>query len=187
MTFFEPSKKFLDWLVKLAAGRPIIDCGCGDGHVTLALSDRGANVIGLDLYARDEWSLERNILLEMDANEFPFPRNAIVLFCRPCHGGWVEQVVRKAKQKAEVILYVGLEKNLEEDLGDYAFKFKAFGRRCGKDEEFAWSMKGVCNDLARWSLIHREYQEPYWAEDGGDRWINIAGGYCPKGSSRLQY
>jgi hypothetical protein len=39
----------------------------------------------------------------------------------------------------------------------------------------------VCNDVARWCLIKRDWQEPYWAEDGGDRWINTAGGYCPKG------
>lgn len=41
----------LDALVALTAplGKPLADLGCGPGHVTSYLADRGANVVGIDL------------------------------------------------------------------------------------------------------------------------------------------
>jgi ubiquinone/menaquinone biosynthesis C-methylase UbiE len=41
----------LDALVALTAplGKPLADLGCGPGHITRYLADRGANVVGIDL------------------------------------------------------------------------------------------------------------------------------------------
>jgi len=39
----------LERVVRLADGGPIIDAGCGPGHVTDFLADLGADVTGLDL------------------------------------------------------------------------------------------------------------------------------------------
>jgi uncharacterized protein len=39
----------LDRVAAHAAGQPVVDAGCGPGHVTAYLAERGADVIGLDL------------------------------------------------------------------------------------------------------------------------------------------
>ena len=44
-------RALLDMLVELAGGELICDIGCGPGHVTSHLADRGAAVVGLDLSA----------------------------------------------------------------------------------------------------------------------------------------
>ena len=42
-------RALLDTMVELAAGQTIADIGCGPGHVTLYLANRGARIVGLDL------------------------------------------------------------------------------------------------------------------------------------------
>jgi uncharacterized protein YceH (UPF0502 family) len=39
----------LDRVLRHAAGRPVVDAGCGPGHVTAYLADRGADVMGIDI------------------------------------------------------------------------------------------------------------------------------------------
>jgi hypothetical protein len=47
----------------------------------------------------------------------------------------------KSEAKAKEILYVGLKKNYDSDLGEYAEDFREIGFGAGKDEEFVWSYK----------------------------------------------
>ena len=179
MKFLFPTKKFLDWLVYMANGRPIIDCGCGEGQVTEELFRRGANVMGLDIRAEIDTQL---MVFRVDATTFSFPAGCIVLFARPCHSDWVERTIKQAKHRADVILYVGFDRNLDDDLGEFAYLFKKIGKNVGKEHEYLWFMRRVNNDLSRWCLVKTPYwPAPSWVEDGDTCWVNLAGGYCPKG------
>lgn len=135
MKFFQPTKKFCDWFVELAAGRPIIEVGCGEGHVGRALRKRGAKVIQIDVRP------QRLTILGMDATKFKYLPNCIVLICRPCHSNWVERTVEAAAPQADLIVYVGLEQNFEYDLGEFVDSFKKVAVNAGAEHESVWQMK----------------------------------------------
>src|SRR3954466_5463020 len=98
MRFFEPSEPFLDWLAAYAGERLTFDVGCGEGHITRALDARGVKVLGIDpafssIESRDIFLACR--VLPMFAEKCSVlqqTERSLVLFCRPCHGGFVERV-----------------------------------------------------------------------------------------------
>ena len=48
-SFFQPNQEMLEWIVKYADGRPIIDCGCGNGEFSIALRKAGQGpIIAMD-------------------------------------------------------------------------------------------------------------------------------------------
>lgn len=127
MIFFRPTKKWIDWLIGYANGRIIVDIGCGEGLLIKKLSEAGYNkVMGVDLLISDELKCDcygKGIhLLEIDTLSSTFNRifssinhNMLFIFCRPCHGWWVEMTINNLPKNADV-LYVGLEENLPRDI-----------------------------------------------------------------------
>jgi len=177
MTFFYPTNRFVDWLVKLAGHRPIIDCGCGEGLLVEKLFRHGAAVLGVDIRRLSEQPL----VVVQDAETFEFPNNSVVLFCRPCHSDWVERTIKVARRSADVILYIGKAENVECDLGDFLPRFKCIGKNVGKEGEYVWQMRRIGNDITRWCLVKTTFwRKPSWMEDLPGYWGNMAGGRCPK-------
>lgn len=133
MIFFHPTNDFIDWLVRYANGRTIVDIGCGEGELLKKLYKyKYTNFIGVDLFVSDVlWDTFRYKgvhLLELDMREstvlkkFPSDKT-LFLFCRPCHGGFVQLALMNLPTHAEV-LYIGKEENLSIDIPDnYTYSF----------------------------------------------------------------
>lgn len=54
---------------------------------------------------------------------------------------FAEQVIERAiERKASTVLYVGLHRNVADDLGDYLPRFKEVAKNVGNDNESIWRM-----------------------------------------------
>ena len=119
MVFFNPTDEFVDWLVDRARDRIVIDVGCGEGALLTRLIDRNVKALGIEIlpYATSDTRLITRIM-PVDAEKcssLQTIENALVLFCRPCHGGFVGRTMCKINPNNEV-LYIGLKKNIMDDL-----------------------------------------------------------------------
>ena len=136
--FFEPTEDFVTYMRNFAEGTPIFDVGAGAGHVTKKLADAGLKVAAIDMHEHAKAVTHVHMA---DGTDFPYTPNSVVMLCRPCHGAFVEQVIEQAtKCGVSVILYVGLERNVEEDLGDSYRRFKVVATEVGKEGESIWRM-----------------------------------------------
>lgn len=134
--FFEPTEAFLTYMKTLDT--PIFDVGAGAGHVTLTLVDAGLKCAAIDMC---EHANQVTNVHMADGTDFPYSPDAVVMLCRPCHGGFAEDVIQQAvTSKASVVLYVGLERNVEDDLGDLLPRFKKVAEDVGQDGEAIWRM-----------------------------------------------
>lgn len=120
--FFNPSAKWIDWLAKYAGDRIVVDVGCGDGHLVQELAKRKVKVLGIDprYIWDDSMSPLFNMILPMEAQKAPVLRtqaNMLVLFCRPCHSGFVQETIDILHPTAEV-LYISKPCNVGEDIVD---------------------------------------------------------------------
>ncbi len=136
-TFFEPTKKFLLWMEKRYPYPIIYDVGAGLGHVTKALQKSGLKALAIDLnYRETEGTLQ---VVIADGESYRYEQDSIVMICRPCHGQFTEQVIEQAYRcNVAATLYIGLERNVQEDLGVYFPKFNWVLSGAGKDGESVW-------------------------------------------------
>jgi SAM-dependent methyltransferase len=120
MKFFEPTAEFLDWLAKYAKGRFVFDVGCGAGHILLELHKLGTKALGIDpvyKYERAPISL-CTCVMPCEAKECALlltNENSLVLFCRPCHNGFVAETIKLLPVSSE-ILYISKPDNVKVDL-----------------------------------------------------------------------
>lgn len=120
MTFFDPEDSFLDWLLKYAKDRIVYDLGCGSAEFLVRIWRRGIRGIGIDKNADtliEDPEVRRRTLCA-DTTEFqPLRRyeNALMLFCRPSHDGWVSKTIYKIHPSCE-ILYISKPGNRHVDL-----------------------------------------------------------------------
>lgn len=122
MRFFEPDSTFLDWLASYAGKRLVFDVGCGDGDLVLELQAKGVKAMGIDpiyLYQRVPTNLS-NCIFPAYAEECGLLRKypALVLFCRPCHSGFVERTLEVLHRDSEAV-YVSKPENVIVDLSSY--------------------------------------------------------------------
>lgn len=136
-TFFKPNKQFAKWLLERFGKKLFIDVGCGDGTLVDMLMRLGGKGMGMDLYYRSIWELKRLKFMqdpkyggmlhfiEDDATTSNYIRDAnpdvfILLFCRPCHGYFVEDTIENAPSGTEVY-YITKPENIDKynDLGSY--------------------------------------------------------------------
>lgn len=121
--FFKPDKEMLLWLKELANERIIVDVGCGKGDLLFDLARVGLTVIGIEPHCdaseiRRKFITEFNEMLHLEKCyvsdsrllKVLTPDNAIILICRPCHGNFVDEVIRANVNKVP-IYYIGLPKN----------------------------------------------------------------------------
>lgn len=130
--FFMPKPKFLASM-QAFKGSLIFDVGAGVGHVSNLLQHDGHTIRAIDCNTRPglEFEVER-----ANAFNFDFPKNSILLFCRPSHGCFVEWTVTHAYNcGVRKFIYVGLGKNKHRDLGKDTNKFKVITRNVGHMRE----------------------------------------------------
>lgn len=140
--FFEPRLKFVNWMMRNYSDTTIFDVGAGVGHVSAKLRSNGLKVIPIDLVPRESPECEVYML---DATEMRYPKDCVVLLARPCHGHFVEGVIRQAFYwKVSAFLYVGLDKNVENDLG-YDHQFKCVAKNVGRAGENLWIVKNIAS------------------------------------------
>lgn len=137
--FFEPNPRFMRWMKRNCSNSIVYDVGAGIGHVAKALTAQNLKVLALDLNYRD-FSGDDFPILIADGEAHQYQPRSIVMLCRPCHGAFVEEVVAQARRcRVSAILYVGLKKNVEVDLGIYWKDFKLRISDVGLEKESIWS------------------------------------------------
>jgi hypothetical protein len=117
-TFFNPRDSFLKWLKKHADGRIVWDVGCGNGVFLKRMHAAGVKVIGVEPEP-DHSGIWRDITLL--SSFFPQKaeecltlhkaKDALILFCRPCHDGFVNRTLPLLDASSE-ILWISLARQL---------------------------------------------------------------------------
>lgn len=141
IVFFNPTEKFFVWFSKQYPDqfRDIYDVGAGLGHTSRLLKDRGYYPKAIDIAPRE---LQEYEVEQADGASYEYHPGSIVLICRPCHGYFPEFVVQQAfESRVTNIIYIGFEKNLENDLGKYSKDFKLAATEVGEDGESLWLCK----------------------------------------------
>ena len=136
--FFEPSKKFLNYMSAQFGNTLVYDVGAGDGYTAKRLNDLGVTTRAIDLSYRDGQKYPVEIA---NAVDYEYLSHSCVMFCRPCHGPWVECAIDQALSRGvTTFLYIGFRKNLRDDLGAYTKRFHNVLRMAGRDRESVWMM-----------------------------------------------
>lgn len=180
--FFMPSEAFLAWAREAARGRDVYDVGAGAGHVALALAQCGVRVHALDL-GRPSPLLMPTIVA--DGGQYTYPRGAVVMLARPCHGAFVSRVLARARATGASVWYVGFEKNLAEDLGDELGQFHKALDGAGTAGEAVWIREDTVGSVGRnqeplLDIVCVDWGVgPLWCEARNGRWYQTSGGYCP--------
>jgi hypothetical protein len=146
MRFFNPLPTFWTWFDKEYKSQekaPIIDCGCGEGHLVKELRQKKYPALGCDpmfeTFGCDDIDLLGAVLC-MPAQNLPMVRNhrSILLVCRPCHSGF-PALLNSIRCPDSRMFYIGLEKNLEFDLDEGTYEL-ASKKVVGEDGEKIWKI-----------------------------------------------
>lgn len=122
IVFFEPLPCFADYLNQLEPQpKVIIDVGAGMGRMSRILTEAGFKCLAIDICERDSTEHE---ILPLDALSFIYPETSLPIMARPCHGHWIEFAIDQAMRTVPMMLYVGLKKNLADDLYGMSKKYK---------------------------------------------------------------
>jgi hypothetical protein len=77
-----------------------------------------------------------------DGGAYKYTAGSVVMLCRPCHGDFPGDVIRRAVEcGASEIWYVGLAKNVANDLYGHRSRFKCALRGAGEDGEDVYVME----------------------------------------------
>jgi len=109
--FCEIDDTLVDIIKEEADGRLIIDCGAGQG----LLGDKVPKVVSLDIMPQ-----QNQKVIQVDCTHYPFDDGMMPLFIRPCHSGFVEDTLLFAMHRVKSALYIGLMKNVDDDLGIFS-------------------------------------------------------------------
>lgn len=117
-TFFDPKPEFMEWLKKLVNDRPVVDVGCGNCRLIRRMHHIGIKAMGIDSQFEYEKHPDMtSCVLACDAEtcstlkDYPM----LVLFCRPCHSGFVADTIENIHPDSE-ILYFSKPANLKTDI-----------------------------------------------------------------------
>lgn len=117
-TFFDPKPEFFPWLKKVAGELPVFDVGCGNGRLIRRLQHYGFKAAGADpLFDPKQHRDLANCVFPKEAERIDWlKRQAMcVLFCRPCHSGFVEDVIQGLHPDS-IVLYFSKPENLRTDI-----------------------------------------------------------------------
>ena len=113
--WFTPTQRFWDWLTEIERrGIKLVDCGTGTGHLLDAALEKGFTCLSaVDCLVYPNQSA---LVIKTDARDIVWSPTKWPLMCRPTHGGWVKEVVRRAHHFGAHAHYIGLTKNYLTDL-----------------------------------------------------------------------
>lgn len=178
--FFVPNDKFLPAIKPLIQRRKVIDCGCGDGHITDLLNQNNIPCVGVDYINFSE----RSDIIKADAITLVTPET-LPLVCRPCAGDWYFDIFIKATHG---ILVMKPEHYVRDvlRLRKKGLKVTLIKKGVGDANESVYyigdDMKDDDAEVFNFALVQIPcWDGPWWVEDkGGNYWHNYAGGMTPK-------
>lgn len=139
LDFFRPNDNFTAWLDDAIHIRynPVFEIGAGCGLALKHMQDCGINSTGLDILNREE----RHTLVQVASQEIihevlkKASSNMVMMICRPCHSGFAQDYFKlHLKFHGRFFAYyIGLEKNVEDDLHDMSYEKVA--ENVGEDGE----------------------------------------------------
>jgi hypothetical protein len=113
----------------------VFECGSGCGDTSREANERGFRFAPVDMYKRDD-QYEKTYI--SPAQILPFEEGKVYMMCRPDHSGWVYTVIEKALAAGAVAIYVGLESNFENDVGELKKHVCEKCENVGEDGESMW-------------------------------------------------
>jgi SAM-dependent methyltransferase len=138
LKFFEPNNKFFELINEYPDYLTFYDIGAGAGHVSRYLNDRKKKVVAIDIFTRD-YSYFPTI--KAFSEYYNYGDDCVLMFCRPCHSYFVEDTISRGIDcGVKQFIYVGLNKNVENDLGIYYDKAIKKATNVGKDNESFWTI-----------------------------------------------
>ena len=148
--FFEPDVDFIDWLIKYANGRTIIDIGAGSLSLSISLYQRGhTNLVAIEpnidlvtiMKAKKQTGPDFKVLHfrsetlpQLFQNKGSY--NPLMIFARPCHGEFVEDTLKLKGDTVEA-LYITIPENIKlyNDLGIFKNKAKIVNHEGSSSED----------------------------------------------------
>lgn len=143
--FFKPDDDMTKFVMSLANGKTIIDVGTGTGHFLDKLRMNGySNYIGVEPHTPHEYMSRKVIhrILPHDINSHHMQSmiekiadKSIVTLCRPCHHPELIISTYLLCERLKLdMYYIGLKKNLRQDLDFYNIKYEAIPHEGSSDE-----------------------------------------------------
>jgi SAM-dependent methyltransferase len=158
LMFFQPNQKMIQWIVKYAAGRLILDIGCGTGRVTMWIQEEGGRIIGCDPAMDYDGIIKRKMEYIEKGRDLPHfmpmkiedmgkffqgqGNKVLLMVARPCHSNFVENTLNMKDADTE-LLYITKPSVMEEydDLGVYKNKAKLIEHEgLSIEQEKVWSI-----------------------------------------------
>jgi hypothetical protein len=113
--FFRPLPRFWEALDEVVPRDvQLVDAGCGRGDLLREAAQVGRALLGIDVSSREGQDPR---VLPLDAIRFKWNKRIWPMMCRPSHDGWAHLTMQAARKAGAGVLYVGLPKNYEVDLG----------------------------------------------------------------------
>lgn len=137
IVFFDPNDTFLCWvrdMVEHGGYGGVVDVGAGCGHLASKLAKMGLRVLAIDNVERESTIFP---VQNLDATTMSYAPTMLPIMARPCHNEWIEDTVKKVfADGVKQFIYVGLEKNFADDLGELmGFKKTFFEWEAGEEGE----------------------------------------------------
>ncbi len=196
--FFVPTVEFVESLKQYAGRRVVLEVGTGDGHLLKAMLDAGMEAYGCDAFKLPDQLTDAQFgrWFPSKAEDWALLKDmaALVVVARPCHGGFVRSVIEAMSPESE-LLYIGLERNVQADLGEYEELASTVGLPLeGTDAEVALSRKTYWpedDEMEEYFLV--QYPPPQnaraWMKKivrrGEDWFVNSVGGGMPVSRSMV--
>jgi hypothetical protein len=137
--FFHPTAHFIRWMKNHHGTQHIYEVGAGVGNLSEMLAEAGLHVTAIDVAPRDQSEFP---VIRGDSTQYQFEKDSLVLFARPSHNGFVRKTILRALNSGvRTVIYVGLQRNVRQDLGGYYCEFtKRKIRNIGHADEEVWEM-----------------------------------------------
>jgi hypothetical protein len=162
-TFFKPRPAFAKALAKdpFLRHRRIVEIGAGQGTFAAALKRQGLDVVAIDAMQRDE---QDPIVQIADAETFDYDQDDVVIVCRPCHSDWFITAFERAIECGVMTMfYIGLRRNVQQDLNAFDFVFYEHKLDVGEEGEVMLSVRGPRDQCSVYRLIQPSFwAEPHW-------------------------